>query len=65
VAGLAAAPSVGWAQSYHNTGPLVVDEGTLDADGVLTPATGTLGLQATDGPSAGTITYTWEQIEEA
>jgi len=25
----------------------------------------TLGLQATAGPSAGTITYTWEQIEEA
>ena len=64
-AGLAAAPAVGWAQGYRNTGPLVVDEGTLSAEGVLTPATVTLGLQARGGPAVGTITYTWEQITAA
>jgi len=65
VAGLAAAPSAGWAQTYHDTGPLAVDEGTLDMDGMLTAGTVTLGLRVSAGPSTGTINYTWEQITAA
>ncbi|MDD9853287.1 MAG: hypothetical protein OXU78_04960, partial [Deltaproteobacteria bacterium] len=57
-----AAPLAGWAQTYHDTGPLAVDEGTLGMDGTLTASTVTLGLRVAAPPSTGTVTYTWEQI---